>query len=256
MRSLACGVTLVLKFALSPHFWSARKIHPGQKIHSSLVLADTEYLPGYLPKARPPPKETNKQSNEDNEHENAVSGVLDPESLQDGSHCFQLFSRHRRTRLGEREFWVKLRENGLENSEGWLEIDLPGYAKLLLQRRIDDRGGNEALSEIVKKCKFHSVGTRLSADSFCRPDPQSGVQAIYDQAIDTVRLWEEHRPSLEAQQRLIDTAVDILKQHLKNLKLQSFGGTSKFLTNLFSDSTSAEHRQLVKGFLRQFALGE
>lgn len=38
---------------LRPHRWTGRKIHPGQKIHSSLLRADAATWQDYTPKARP-----------------------------------------------------------------------------------------------------------------------------------------------------------------------------------------------------------
>jgi hypothetical protein len=54
---------------------------------------------------------------------------------------------------GNGGFWDVLRKDGLANSTGWLEIDLFGYARLLIKRLID---GTEvkALEEIVNRCEL------------------------------------------------------------------------------------------------------
>jgi hypothetical protein len=41
---------MVINWLIRPHLGTSRKIHPGQKIHSSLLLSDNR---GYTPKALP-----------------------------------------------------------------------------------------------------------------------------------------------------------------------------------------------------------
>ena len=130
---MALVVAKRLTFPSRPHFWSARKIHPGQKIHSSLILADTPYIP----KARPPKSDT----------------------IHQGGLLRRLLSRFQPLGASapseDGKFWQKLRKDGLANSEGWLEIDLFAYARILLKRRREDRVVDNELKEIVEKCKFH-----------------------------------------------------------------------------------------------------
>jgi hypothetical protein len=45
-------VVYLTNWAIRPHLGAGRKIHHGQKIHSSLLLANNER--NYTPKARPP----------------------------------------------------------------------------------------------------------------------------------------------------------------------------------------------------------
>jgi hypothetical protein len=54
---------------------------------------------------------------------------------------------------GEEGFWNELREDGLANSTGWLEIDLWGYARLLIKRLLAGKEVKE-LEEIVNKCEL------------------------------------------------------------------------------------------------------
>jgi hypothetical protein len=54
---------------------------------------------------------------------------------------------------GDGGFWDILRKDGLANSTGWLEIDLFGYARLLIKRLMDGTEVKE-LQEIVNKCDF------------------------------------------------------------------------------------------------------
>lgn len=57
---------------------------------------------------------------------------------------------------GDRAFWDQLRNDGFANSAGWLELDLFGYARVLIKRFLagaeDD--GTRALKEIEDKCEF------------------------------------------------------------------------------------------------------
>ncbi|KAJ2936532.1 hypothetical protein H1R20_g558, partial [Candolleomyces eurysporus] len=150
----------------SPHRGHRRTIHWGQKIHSSLVLAETP-LP-YYPKARPPAGRD-------------IDGRLIP--------------------VNEPEpFWDGLRKDGLSNSSGWLEIDIYEYARTVLKRLTNGRAVEGALNEIVTKY------------------PQDGPQAVYDESIEVIRLWNQNSPALEAKRRLLSTMIEILECHLKNLK--------------------------------------
>ncbi|KAJ2912081.1 hypothetical protein MD484_g8331, partial [Candolleomyces efflorescens] len=128
-----------------PHLGSARKIHRGQKIHSSLILAKTEYQP----KARPPPPD------------------FDPTPD---------LARVRSQQLSREDgFWKALRDDGLSNSMGWLEIDLFGYAELLIKRFLAGKEDQE-FEEIVKKY------------------PGDGPQAIYDNTVEVVCLLDRGSP--------------------------------------------------------------
>ncbi|KAJ2920040.1 hypothetical protein MD484_g253, partial [Candolleomyces efflorescens] len=90
----------------APHLWSPRKIHPGQKIHISVVLADASYVP----KARKPP-------------------VMDKATREGGTDATA-------TGVEEGSFWNRLRADASANSMGWLELDLVGYVRVLVKKSL------------------------------------------------------------------------------------------------------------------------
>ncbi|TFK19343.1 hypothetical protein FA15DRAFT_697596 [Coprinopsis marcescibilis] len=94
-----------------PHFGASRKIHPGQKIHSSFVLA--QQGDHYVPKARPP-------------------------------------GTRRTTLQGSRDkwFWRKLHEDGLRNMQGWFEVDLLQYAQTVMKTYVEGRANFDKLAQI------------------------------------------------------------------------------------------------------------
>ncbi|KAJ2925578.1 hypothetical protein H1R20_g11517, partial [Candolleomyces eurysporus] len=220
-----------------PHFWSERKIHKGQKIHSSLILAGTPHP--YIPKARPPPREANDAVNED------VGPRLpwpdsddfeiqpEPESgfTEDRGMRHRLLRPFRRTRTlssaesRERRFWDELREDGLSNSKGWLEIDVFEYARTVLKRFMEGKEVEDTLKQIIGD---HSG---------------EGAQAIYDEVIETISLWEQDVPHAEVKCRLLRTTMDILGDHLQNLKLQKWHRIRVMLAHLSKSDEGkvAEH---------------
>ncbi|RXW16276.1 hypothetical protein EST38_g9574 [Candolleomyces aberdarensis] len=164
-----------------PHLWSARKIHAGQKIHSSLVLA--ELKTSYIPKARPPPQKA----------AGGNSGA-DP----DGGGLFRSLRRLRQTGtphpgLGD-AFWKDLRLDELTNSNGWLEVDLVDHTRLLLKRLVDGTDVKAALTELVSK--YHAA------------------QTVYDETREAVR----HATTVAVECQLYYTAIEILEGHRRNLK--------------------------------------
>ncbi|RXW16523.1 hypothetical protein EST38_g9336 [Candolleomyces aberdarensis] len=244
-----------------PHLWASRKIHAGQKIHSSLILADTPYIP----KARPPPPRANEPTNEDNAREydggDDADSDLSPEfsenhagsgsaesgvergSDQGGSlrrllHQVYPARTTRAPGIRDTAFWDQLRKDGLANSEGWLEIDLVEYARLLLKRLVDSRevdGAQRALEEIVTKY------------------PKGGAQAVYDGTIETIQLWKKKPPELGAQDRVLRAAIEILQGNLESLKLRMWGEIWNALADIRRSGTG-DHQDVAKRFLDCFSV--
>ncbi|EDR07594.1 uncharacterized protein LACBIDRAFT_388237 [Laccaria bicolor S238N-H82] len=79
-----------------PHRWKGRKIHPGQKIHISLVWAAAELAQNYIPKARPPP-------------------------LDDGISFWEK---------------LRIEKEQIPNNSEWLELDRSYHIKLAVQKLV------------------------------------------------------------------------------------------------------------------------
>ncbi|KAJ2924584.1 hypothetical protein H1R20_g12518, partial [Candolleomyces eurysporus] len=192
-----------------PHLWAARKIHPCQKIHSSLILSESETP--YIPKARPPLQEA----------AGGDSGVN-----SDGGGLFRSLRRLRQTGTPhpelENAFWENLRTDGLANSNGWLEIDLVDYTRLLLKRLVGGADVKVPLTDLVSK--------------------YDGAQTVYDETMETIRTCENTATGLKAKCQLLFTIPDILEGHWQDR------GRDSVIDPLHSCSDAG--RQVVNEFLR------
>ncbi|TFK20468.1 WD40 repeat-like protein [Coprinopsis marcescibilis] len=165
-----------------PHLWGSRKIHSGQKIHSSFVLADRRS--DYIPKARPP---RDGQYGSDN----------DPDA--------------------DKRFWEELRRDGLANTHGWLEIDLFEYARTVMARFVAGADVLTLLSQIsefengpqaVYAAVFEIIKDENRIQYFERPMSES---CKFKLVAHTMKLIPEHAlldiervPLPEAQTFLVD----------------------------------------------------
>ncbi|KAJ2931038.1 hypothetical protein H1R20_g6050, partial [Candolleomyces eurysporus] len=167
-----------------PHLWSNRKIHDGQKIHSSLILAGPDSR--YVPKASPPGNNSSV-------------------------------------------FWNQLRDAGLGNRSGWLEIDLVDSTRTIVKRLLE--GNEDVLNTLDQIAK-----------------DKTGAQIIYDEVIRVLRS----EPKLEADTKalLLSSTIEILKNSL-NLKFKTAGRIHPWLQNLL-ESKSDQHRQVAETFLVRF----
>ncbi|RXW15519.1 hypothetical protein EST38_g10337 [Candolleomyces aberdarensis] len=195
-----------------PNFWPERKIHEGQKIHSSLILAGTPRP--YIPKARPPSRKANDRVNKDVEPRLPWSDSDDfeiqqePESgsTEDRGALRRLLRPFCRTRplsspeSRERTFWDELREDGLSNSHGWLEIDVFEYARTVLKRFMEGKEVEDTLKQIVGDQHFlrqytqeiNSLFELQGHRSWVRvvtisPDGKRIVSGSWD---DTIQIWD------------------------------------------------------------------
>ncbi|KAJ2935249.1 hypothetical protein H1R20_g1846, partial [Candolleomyces eurysporus] len=227
-----------------PHFWSERKIHEGQKIHSSLILAETPRP--YIPKARPPPLEANHRTNEDvgprlprSDDGSKIQPEPESGSTEDRGTLHRLLRPFRRTRTvplsesREQTFWDDLRKDGLSNSNGWLEIDVFEYAKMVLKRFMEGKEVEDTLKQIVRD---HSG---------------EGAQAVYDEVIEIMSLWDRSTPPAEAKCRLLRITIGILGDDLGHLKLQKWRRIWAGLAHL-STNGSNEERKMAEDFLRRY----
>ncbi|RXW16519.1 hypothetical protein EST38_g9334 [Candolleomyces aberdarensis] len=192
-----------------PHLWSARKIHAGQKIHSSLILAES--TAPYIPKARPPLQK--------------AAGV----NSADGSRLFRSLLRLRRTGTPRPDlgvaFWEDLRADKLANSNGWLEVDLVDHTRLLLKRLVDGTEVKAALTELVSK--YHAA------------------QTIYDETMEAIRPIA----SLEVKCRLLSTGVATLEGHWQDLKFDKWHEIRDSMVDLLrsrSDAQRQESKQFLR----------
>ncbi|KAJ2920109.1 hypothetical protein MD484_g249, partial [Candolleomyces efflorescens] len=180
------------KTTKAPHRGRSRKIHWGQKIHSSLILASTPYNP----KARPPPQ----------------SGA---------------------SPTGEFWFWDQLREDGLKNTTGWLEIDISDYSTA---RRITRMfiGGETGLG--IRECVQEIAAT------------EDSVQALYDEITDMLF----HRGNLQPEDkfRLLNHAVDLLKPQSTHLQLIPLLRICHLLDDLRA-SDRDDYKKVANDFLSQ-----
>ncbi|KAJ2929848.1 hypothetical protein H1R20_g7248, partial [Candolleomyces eurysporus] len=213
-----------------PHFWSERKIHEGQKIHSSLILAETPRP--YIPKARPPSHEA---TSEDSDDFGSVISTKNPGMLQRLLHQLLQTRTVSPSKVRDRAFWDKLREGGLSNSGGWLEIDIFEYARTVLRRFMEGKEVDDILKQIVGD---HSG---------------EGAQAVYDEVIEIISLWGPSTPPAEAKCRFLRTTIEILSENLGNLKLQKWRRIWAGLKHL-STSGSDEEWKVAEDFMRRYTM--
>lgn len=81
------------------------------------------------------------------------------------------------------------------------------------------------------------------------------MQAVYDGVIENISSWDEDSSGVIVKHRLVHTAVDLLGEHLANLKLQKWHLVGPVLRNL-SQSGSDEDRKVVEEFLQRYTEGK
>ncbi|KAJ2911361.1 hypothetical protein MD484_g9053, partial [Candolleomyces efflorescens] len=202
-----------------PHLGAGRKIHPGQKIHSSLILANQNT---YIPKARAPPPE-----GQDNQGRYQSPGT--------GSALYRLFPWLRQTpaESADQRFWTELLGDGLSNSKNWLEVDIFQYARAIIAGCMDERDGSE---ETLKQIIHDHSG--------------QGAQAVYDGVMEVIAVGENRTVTPKAGTicQLLGIATRVFKGHRKGLELQT---RRKIRATLSRLSMNEEEQKVTQDFLQQ-----
>ncbi|KAJ2935963.1 hypothetical protein H1R20_g1129, partial [Candolleomyces eurysporus] len=130
-------------------------------------------------------------------------------------------------------FWTDLRSEVLQGSVQLLERDV-------FYRAAD------AVNKVLAGEDVHELLKELVAD-------KTGSQFLYDEVIETLRLWDDRVPKLESNVKcqLLRTTIDIFQNNSKNLKLESWKRNPTLLNDLLR-SNSADHGKVAQDFQRQF----
>ncbi|RXW12342.1 hypothetical protein EST38_g13512, partial [Candolleomyces aberdarensis] len=130
-------------------------------------------------------------------------------------------------------FWADLRSEVLRGSVQLLERDV-------FYRAAD------AVNKVLVGDDVRDLLKELVAD-------ETGSQFLYDEVIETLRLWDKRDPQLELSVKcqLLRTTSDIFQNNSRNLKLETWSQNPTLLNDLLrSDLT--EHRKVAQDFQRQF----
>ncbi|RXW11165.1 hypothetical protein EST38_g14690, partial [Candolleomyces aberdarensis] len=129
-------------------------------------------------------------------------------------------------------FWRDLRADGLRGPTQLIERDVFYRAADAVNKLLNGNDARELFEQIV-------------AD-------KTGYQFLYDEVIETLRLWDKRDPQLELSVKcqLLRTTSDIFQNNSRNLKLETWKKNPTLLDDLLG-SDSTDHRKVAQDFQRQ-----